>query len=231
MKLKVKANIGKNRLYFTFIDQTVKKELDKLYTDVRFCVADLQPGFDVISDFSQCSFMHLSSISTFRKIMNFLISNKVGEIVRIIDNDSLVYKQISNLSSMICSYRPLYVTNLEEAEEKLEKSIKRNGIRFHIHHLPVVYITANETEGKGNISNLSTSGCAVESAIPSVLMSDEITMTIVFTQDDGQGDEFILKARVVRTEGDTFAAEFQELEDEKKDQLWKCLLREAERQI
>ena len=53
MSLKVKADIIENRLYFKFSGKAEKDDLDKLYTDVRFLVADLTPGFDVIKDFSE----------------------------------------------------------------------------------------------------------------------------------------------------------------------------------
>jgi hypothetical protein len=89
MNLKVKADIGKNRLYFTISGKVVREDLDKLYTDVRFGVADLKPGFDVISDLSECNLGHLSGVPTFRKIMNFLISKRVGEVVRVINSNSL----------------------------------------------------------------------------------------------------------------------------------------------
>ena len=40
-KLKATANIAKNRLYITIAGKLTKENLDKLYTDIRFCVADL----------------------------------------------------------------------------------------------------------------------------------------------------------------------------------------------
>ena len=229
MNLKVKADIGNNRLYFTFTGRAVKVEMDKLYTDVRFCVSDLTPGFDVISDFSGCSLMDISCMASFRKIMNFLISKGVGEIVRIVHRESVVLKQILNLSSRICGYKPIYVFTLKEAEEKLEKSVKRNGIRFHINHLKVEYIV-NDSNGSGTIVNLSVSGCAIESATLPVTANEEISIKIIFTtQQDVPSDEFIIKARVVRASGETFAAEFKDLEDDRKDQLWKCLINESQR--
>jgi hypothetical protein len=109
MSLKVKADISKNRLYFTIAGQAVKEEMDKLYTDVRFCVADLKPGFDVISDLSECNIGYLSGVPTFRKIMNFLITKEVGDVVRIINGKSLIFKQVLNLSSRICGYKPLCI--------------------------------------------------------------------------------------------------------------------------
>jgi hypothetical protein len=231
MNLKVKANTRKNRLYFTFSGRVLKGEMDKLYTDARFCVSDLTPGFDVISDFSECSLIQISGIESFRKIMNFLISKGAGEVVRVINRNSLVFKQVINLSSRICGYRPIYVSTLEEAEEKLEKSIKRNGIRFHVNKLPVKYI-AHDMNGNGKLLNLSVSGCAIESPKAQVTANEEISIKIEFnSQQDMPLDEFIIKARVIRTDGATFAAEFKDLDDDQKDHMWKCLIHETQRQI
>jgi hypothetical protein len=231
MNLKVKANIGKNRLYFTISGKAVKEELDKLYTDVRFSVADLKPGFDVISDLSECSLGHLSGVPTFRKIMNFLISKEVGSVVRVIKGDSIIFKQIMNISARICGYEPIYVSSLEEAEEKLDQSIKRNGIRFRItDYLPVTYIS-NETNGKGNIYNLSTSGCAIEVATLPVSIDDDISLKFEFKAKDKQAGEFIIKAKVVRADEKTFAVTFNDLNGNTKDLLWKCLIDEAQREL
>jgi hypothetical protein len=227
MHLKIKVNIGKNRLYFTFSGRAVKEEMDKLYTDVRFSVADLRSGFDVISDFSECTLINLTGISTFRKIMNYLISNGVGEIVRIMNKNSIVYKQIVNLSSRICGYSPIYVSTLEEAEEKLEKTIKRNGIRFHVINLPVEY-NGNDMKGKGNISNLSISGCAIESATLPVSVNENISIKVEFKDQDISPNEFEIKARVVRADDGGFAAQFKDIDNDKKDELWKCLIHETQ---
>lgn len=227
MDLKVKANIGKNRLYLTFSGVASKKDMDKLYTDVRFCVADLRPGFDVISDLSNCNLMHIGSISTFRKLMRYLITSGVGEIVRIIDGKSLVYRQMVNLSSRICGYSPKYVSSLMEAEEMLEKARKRNGIRFRVHQLPAEYIAHNEKE-RGLILNLSTSGCAIKSAKASPAVADEISIMFAFGANDISPDEFKLQAKVVRADGAIFAVEFMDLDTKRKEQLWQCLVQECQ---
>jgi hypothetical protein len=204
---------------------------DLTITHVRFCVADLRPGFDVISDLSECNIGHLSGVPTFRKIMNFLITKEVGDVVRIIKGKSLIFKQVLNLSSRICGYKPIYVSTVEEAEEKLEKSVKRHGIRFHVNHLPAEYIS-NDVKGKGNIHDLSISGCAIESATLPVSEHDEISIKIEFRQQDVPSEEFIVKARVVRTQGDNiFAVEFKDLDEETKDRLWKCLIAETQCEI
>jgi len=62
MKSKVKAEISKNRLYFSFTGSVSRKEMESLYIDTRFGVADMNRGFDVISDFSGCKLIHLAGI-------------------------------------------------------------------------------------------------------------------------------------------------------------------------
>jgi hypothetical protein len=49
----VKVDTNKNRLFLKFSGSVPKKELDKVYTDVRFAVAHLIQGFSVIDDLSE----------------------------------------------------------------------------------------------------------------------------------------------------------------------------------
>ncbi|MBM9537604.1 hypothetical protein [Desulfobulbus alkaliphilus] len=83
-KVKAVADIAKNRLYLTLSGNIDAKALNVLYTDVRFCVADLQPGFIVIDDTSDCNLMYLSGLPIYKKIMDYLVVNKVGEIIRVV---------------------------------------------------------------------------------------------------------------------------------------------------
>lgn len=115
-KLKVKVDIPKNWLIFHYSGQINKKQLNSLYTDVRFCVADLKPGFHVISDFSQCSLANLNCIPVLSKIMNYLIENKVAEVIRIIQEGSLIHTQLTNYSIRRQGYKPTYVRSFREAE-------------------------------------------------------------------------------------------------------------------
>ena len=117
-----RADLKNNRLYITIAGRLNKKELDGLYTDIRFCVADLQPGFAVINDLSQCTLAALSGLPTFKKITDHLIANEVGKIVRIVDERRIVFKQILNVSATMKGYTPIYVQSHEEAEEVLNNS-------------------------------------------------------------------------------------------------------------
>ncbi len=230
MNLKVKNNIKKNRLYFTFSGKPTKEEMGKLYTDVRFNVADLKHGFDVISDFSECKLVQLNGINTFIKIMNYLLVNGVGEVVRVINENSLLFTQVRNLSSRIYGYKVNYVSSIDEAEKKLESSIKRNGIRLNVNSMPVSYIT-NELNIKGNLLNLSTSGCAIESDKTGVSIGETIPILIEFKNEDISDGEFKVKGEVVRTDGNSFAVRFNDFDNDDKERLWKCLIRECQSEL
>lgn len=120
----VTANIKKKRLYITLKGIIPKKEADRLYTDIRFCVSDLEPGFAVITDLTQCRIGHLNAISTARKIMQFLLEKKVGKVIRIIGQGKVIYLQMLKLSDKMNGYEPKYVATLEEAEELLDELSK-----------------------------------------------------------------------------------------------------------
>jgi hypothetical protein len=226
--LKVDADIHHNRLYFNFVGIATQKEMEGLYTDVRFCLADLKPGFDVISDYSECTLIHLNSIPALKKIMSFLIENGLGEIVRVLQSDRIAHKQVLNLATRVQGYKPIYVSNLDEAEEELKKAVKRKGLRVHLHNVPIEYMTGNE-EGKGNILNMSMSGCAVKYTTFRPEDETEILLNVTFTNKDNSPELFKIKAKVVRVDNNVFAAEFIDFDDESKELVWKCLLHESRR--
>lgn len=229
--MKVKIDIVKNRLYLNISGEMSKRELEKVYTEVRFCVADLQPSFNVIADYSKSNLIKLNGISTYRKLMNYLINHRVGEVVRVVDGKSILYKQVTNLTSRICGYKPSYANSLEEAEKILDALMKRKGLRFHYSELPPAEYIVNDTIGTGHILNISNTGCAIGSASISPSVDAHITVEIAFSGQDGALHEFTIKARVVRTDENEFAAEFQDFEDDEKDRLFNCLLRESEREL
>jgi hypothetical protein len=117
--VKIRADIQKNTIYIKLTGNIRKKHLESLYTDIRFCVADLQPGFTVINDLSEATIGHLSGIATFKKIMAYLASCKVGAVIRIAGKSSLIIKQVMRISALIQGYTPIYASNMEEAERKL----------------------------------------------------------------------------------------------------------------
>jgi hypothetical protein len=122
----VSANIKKKRLYITLQGIMSKKEAERIYTDIRFCVSDLTPGFAVITDLSACRIGHLNAIGVFRKIMDFLQEKEVGQVVRIVGEAKIIYLQMLKLSDKTKSYDPKYVKTPEEAEAYLDEIVSLN---------------------------------------------------------------------------------------------------------
>jgi hypothetical protein len=124
----VSANIKKKRLYITLQGIMSKKEVERLYTDIRFCVSDLDPGFAVITNLSECSIGHLNAIGSFRKIMHYLQEKEVGQIVRIVGKAKIIYLQMLKLSDKTKNYEPKYVKTPEEAEAYLDELASQNKL-------------------------------------------------------------------------------------------------------
>ena len=119
-KAKVVTDIKKNRLYIVFDSGVKKNDVEQIYTDIRFGVSDLEPGFGVINDLSNATIGHLSGAPTFKKISEFLCANKVGKVIRVMGGTSILFKQISKLSDTINGYKPEYATTVEEADQLLD---------------------------------------------------------------------------------------------------------------
>lgn len=116
---KVVVDAEKNRLNITLIGYICKEEVEKIFADVVVCVPELKPGFSVVTDLTQCKLGHLSGIPTFQKIMEFLLDNKVGKVVRVVGKAKLIFNQLSRLTESLQGYSAIYVSTLNEAEEKL----------------------------------------------------------------------------------------------------------------
>lgn len=226
----VRADIKRNRLYITLFSAPNKDILAKIYIDVRFCVADLRPGFDVITDLSDCGFGHLNGISTLHKIMDYLIANQVGHVVRVVGKKSLLFRQIVRLATVFQSYSVAYVTSLEEAEDKLMNSARRNALRFRLHQQKIKY-KINQEEGLGQIVDISVSGCAVQAATMPLSPGMDISLSFKFHREQDNPISFTLAARVVRAKDDMFAAQFLDLDEDQKKELYKCLACEVQREI
>jgi hypothetical protein len=127
----VSANIKRNRLDIILRGAISKKEVERIYTDIRFCTSDLEPGFAVITDLTEAQFGHLSAIGTFRKITKFLAEKQVGPVIRVVGRATIIFRQIAKLSSET-DYKPQYTKTRQEAEmllaelaEKLSVAVNR----------------------------------------------------------------------------------------------------------
>lgn len=224
------ADISKNRLYITIAGKLSKKELDNLYTDIRFCVADLKSGFDVITDISECTLAALSGIPTFKKITNHLITNRVGKVVRVINKDKIIFKQILNMAARMQGYRANYVSTLDEAEIELENSQHCEALRFCLYQHPVKYKIDSE-QGNGYVLDISTNGCAINSATLQPAVDENVSFTITFDEQADLLDVLETNATVIWVKENTFAIKFESVEEDLKEQLWKRLVHESRCEI
>lgn len=227
-KSTVKADIKNNRLLFTFNGWIVKKDLDGIYTDTRFCVADLRPGFHVITDFSACSFASLNCFSTFRKIMSFLMEKQPGQVVRITKKSSLVHKQIMNISARLQGYKPIYVTSLDEAMQVLSENTDSAGLRYVLHRVPVTF-DGQESQETGMLVEISEQECVVECVSPSMEKNQEITLVFTLSINDSTNEEFSFAGRVSQVELDSFTVSLATLSDDEKARLLNALTRQSQR--
>jgi D-ribose pyranose/furanose isomerase RbsD len=227
---KVKVDIARNRLYVTIGSSISKQSMEELYTDVRFGVADLKSGFAIVNDMSNCTLAALAGVRTFKKIMDYVASNEVEQVIRVVNENSIIFKQILNLTSRMQKYKAIHVSTIEEAEAKLEILGRRRALRFYLQQQPIEYMIG-DAKGEGLIYNISTSGCAVTSATLAPSADDTIQTSFIFNEAGNLLSEFKISARVVRVESSLFAVEFMELDTEFKDQLRKRLVHESQCEV
>lgn len=226
MKSAVNVDLKKNWLILTFEGVVTKRDIERIYTDVRFGVSDLKPHYNVIADFSGCLFMYLNCLKTFKKLFHYMLTSNSGEIIRVLHPKRIIARQIINYTLHRPGYKPTYVATRNEAEKKITSAAKRTAIRFQLHEKPTI-ITANSVEHEGFILNISQSGCAMSSKTLRPKVGD--TTSVRFTlKAPTSTREFKLQARVVRVESYTFAVQFNSISEIEDSFLWACLLAETE---
>ncbi|WP_319585219.1 PilZ domain-containing protein [uncultured Desulfobulbus sp.] len=230
LQSKVTADLKKNRLCITIASTATQTELKKVYTDIRFCVADLKPGFDVITDLSRCTIGHLSGLAIFKRIMDYLVVNKVGRVVRIVGGTNIVFKQLLAIATKFQSYKPMYAATLQEAEKALLVPVEPEDLCFQINRRDVEYSIASENE-KGQLVDISTNGCTVQGATTALAIDQELSMTISLYREQHEVSSLAMKAKVVSLSEDRFAVEFPELEQDRKEELYQCLVSEVRRDM
>jgi len=223
---KVTADLKSNRLNITLPTTASQKEVEKIYTDIRFCIADLKPGFCVVTDYSQCTFAHLSAISPMRQIMDYLVSKQPGNIIRVMGKTGLITKQLLRFTDKFQSYTPVYVNTYEEAEEYLANNTKRKGLRFKLHGHPVE-CTINQKTGSGALIDISVSGFAVQGMTLPLSPEQEISIIIPMNHGNDHTSAFTSMANVVRVQEDMFAAQFHDLDEDQIAVLFKWLAYEV----
>lgn len=229
MRSKLEADIERNLLKLSFVGIITKKDFDQIYTEVRSALSDLQPGFNVISDFSECRLMYLNGLISFRKIFSYILSNESGEIVRVLPPNRLITMQIINGALMRKGYTPVYASTLEEASEIVGRVTKRDGLRFELDTQPVEIFFSDKVY-RGHILNISTSGCAINSSSLRPRKGDDLKVKFFFT-GKSSGEVIELQAKVVRSESYAFAVNFVLPDRNTRNLLWRCLVDESGGQV
>ncbi len=116
---KVRIDVANNRIYITLSGTINKRKVEKIYTDIRFGVQDLQTGFDVITDLRECRVGHLAGLSTFKNIMDYLALNGVSRTIRVVGKSKIIFKQMAKITQLVSGYTPICVDSMEEAEQLL----------------------------------------------------------------------------------------------------------------
>jgi len=220
-RLKVDADIRKNRLYFTIAGSIKKDALERLYTETRFCVADLKPGFDVITDLTACDMGHLDGLSTFRKIMYYLVSNGVREVVRITNPDSLLHHQIINFDLQVAGYKSFWVLSRQEAEDFLDQSVRRDNMRFTLPKTKIA-IQIGEREVICSLFDISVTGCSiVTTSTPPV--DSEIVVKLRLPCSSGATSSFDIASKIVRVVDNNLGVVFTSLNNDDRTRLRECI--------
>jgi hypothetical protein len=110
----------KNRLYLSFIGVINLKNAEEVKALLKEQVETLKPGFDVISDLSQADIGYVSALPVLKEIMAVLAGKKVGTVVRVVGQGSMIHQQLTNVAAQSDHYTPQYVATLAEAEELLD---------------------------------------------------------------------------------------------------------------
>ncbi len=219
---KVITNLEKNRLEITIAGNIDSRSLEKLYTDIRFSVADLKDGFDVISDISHCNIIYLTGLPIFKKIMDYFVNNKIGQHLRITSDNKTSTRQLTHFFEKIQSYSSIYAENFTDAEEKLNILKKRRGIRLKLKNV-VFEVEADGSLAKCIMVDISTSGCSFKSKTLTVSNDSAISIHLSFDPHESLESAFKIKAEIVRKDDVFFAVRFSDLDIEMEEKLYKRL--------
>lgn len=225
MTFKVEGNYKANRLSYTAPAHVTKSNLDRFFTDLRFCISDMQPNFDVVGDFSNCNLMYLNSTGTLRYIMQYLLEKRIRDKIRVV-SDNFLSRQLKTVTARQRVYEPIYVSTLHEAESHLATERRRNGLRIYLQGKTGQFFL-NDEAIHGHIMCMSTSGCSMEQKNLQPLCGAKALLTLDLEEQKGVNQHFEIRTEVIRSEKGMIFIKFLDLEEAQKDTLWKCLLYES----
>ncbi len=103
------ANKNKRLLCVTYIGRVLADDVRRGYDDVKLLLADLPPGFSLLTDLSQVESFDLDSAPEIGRLMEIIDQAKAGLIVRVIpDPDKDI--GLSIMSVFHYPNRPRFVT-------------------------------------------------------------------------------------------------------------------------
>jgi hypothetical protein len=223
----VRADIRNNRLYCSFSEKSTLDELTRLLAAIKDRVADLQPGFDVIEDMSNCCHFQLAALPALRNIMHYLVNRGAQEVIRVVDQQSTVFRQLINLSTRIRSYKPIYVKTLAEAEELLNQAQRRQGLRFNLQNTWIA-IHSDTQIFNAKAVDVSASGCAILTDTEVLPLGSQVRIKLPLKSESSGTLAFEIAATVVRLFEGGFAVNFLEFDGATKDALMNCLIYELQ---
>lgn len=124
----------------------------------------------------------------------------------------------------------MYVTTFKEAEEYLEKSQKERELHFLLLNTPV-HFSVTGTHVTGYVRDISTNSCSIESAATQLKANDKLLLKLELSLRDGSPQSFEIQSNITAVEKDIITVEFIDLEGERKQLLWKCIVYETQKGV
>ncbi len=208
LKSKVEINKRRNRLYCAFVGYVTKDDLEEIFNDIRKAVSELKPNFSVINDLTLVNFGHNSAIPVLLKIMQFLVTQGMKDIVRVVNDKSVIYTQMNNLSIRQQGYVPVYVNSMDDAEKYLEESANRQHLQMRMRNKSIEFKCKDQIY-LGALLTLSLGGCSIESEIKTLALGDEVKLIFSLLDQKKMNTQFVINAEVIQISENDFAVNFK----------------------
>ncbi len=225
-KIKVRVDMKKNRLYCSWHGNISKDDINSYFTEVRFSVADLKPDFSVILDLRECRYSSLDAISIVKKVMQYLVTKGVKDVVRVVSDKHLSRTQFMNMALRAQGYQAVYVNTLEEAEAFIDNAATRHHIRLKLQKKIVEYVDKG-ISGFGTLHDVSVGGCAVYTTKDLPAVGSELLIRFSLVGKKLQECSFEFEGKVARHFEAGFGVEFVQLLSADRQKLLECMGQET----
>lgn len=224
----ISADSETNILTVTLTGKVTNSELDFVHDNLKDSISQLNPGFSLISDYTQCQVIYLSGLHSFYKIVNHMVESGANEIIRVVQSGKIIHKQIVNLTKRIQCYQPRYVPTIRDAHKILSESKKRDGLRIHLHDMAVSG-THETMNWSGTLTNLSTSGCSIRSTTFFPGTKEKVTLYFNLRNTNNLPQDFAIPATVIWQNSTSFSVKFLPLPSATHRTLATCIASETGR--